>query len=64
MAQDYVHNGVKFFVEVTEAKRNEWTWWYRIEDGRNGKMSDRSLPTEELALDEGKRAAEFRIDGR
>ena len=60
--QSHEHNGVHFVVEATETKPNQWTWWYRIEDGRTGKISDRPLPTEDLALSEGKGQGEFVID--
>ncbi|WP_211453721.1 hypothetical protein [Collimonas antrihumi] len=64
MSQNFEHNGAHYSVDVTEAKRDEWTWWYRLADGRTGSIGDRPLRTEALAIDEAKNAAEFRIDGK
>lgn len=62
MAEHFEHHGVRYSVELTKLKHGKWGWSYQIEDGRHGKLSDRSLADRNIALAEAKLEAEFRID--
>ncbi|MDR5761917.1 hypothetical protein [Caballeronia sp. LZ035] len=60
--KNYVRNGHRININVTEAKRGRWDWYYTIDALNYTSLRERPAASEDLAMSEAERDANRKAD--